>query len=144
MLNGAFWRYSKLFGTEVKKIEIKDNKWCILTVFETIWNCRDQFDTWTLSRASASEVNSKKASPAFSDILFVFSIPLVNDFPCFQIMLIDWPFGVKFAQASAWPWLYESCCTYLQALWKELWTVIYSQPVIVCSLLSNRSTYNRY
>ena len=50
-LNSAFWRHSKLFGTAVKKIEIKDNKWRILTVFETIWNCIDHFDTRTLSRA---------------------------------------------------------------------------------------------
>ena len=50
-LNSAFWWHSKLFGTVVKKTEIKDNKWCILAVFETNWNCRDRFDTRTLSRA---------------------------------------------------------------------------------------------
>ena len=50
-LNGAFWRHSKLFGTAVKNIEIKENKWCILTVFETILNCRDFFLNKTLNGA---------------------------------------------------------------------------------------------
>ena len=40
----------KRFGTEEKKWQ-KDAKWCILTVFETILNCRDHFETRTLSRA---------------------------------------------------------------------------------------------
>ena len=38
-LNGAFWRYSKRFRTVVGKQKKQDTKWCILTVFETIWNC---------------------------------------------------------------------------------------------------------
>ena len=50
-LNGAFWRHSKLFGTAVKNIEIKENKWWILTVFETILNCRDFFLNKTLNGA---------------------------------------------------------------------------------------------
>ena len=49
--NGAFRRHSKLFGTAEKKTEIKDNKLCMLAAFERNWNCRDHFDTRTLSRA---------------------------------------------------------------------------------------------
>ena len=46
---GSFWRNIKRFGT-AEKNENKEGKWCILTVFETIWYCRDHFETRTLSR----------------------------------------------------------------------------------------------
>ena len=36
------WRYFKRFWTAAKKKENKDGKWCILTVFETIWSCRKE------------------------------------------------------------------------------------------------------
>jgi len=34
----------KRFETEEKTIENKDGKWCILTVFGTFWNCRENFE----------------------------------------------------------------------------------------------------
>jgi len=34
-----------------RKKKTEDAKWYILAIFETIWNCRDNFDTRTLSRA---------------------------------------------------------------------------------------------
>ena len=46
---GSFWRNIKRFGT-AEKNENKEGKWCILTVFETIWYCRDHFETMTFSR----------------------------------------------------------------------------------------------
>ena len=32
------------FELQRKKYENKDAKWCILAVFETIWNCRHNFE----------------------------------------------------------------------------------------------------
>ena len=34
-----------------KKNVNKNGKWCILTVFETIWNCRVKMKTWTVNGA---------------------------------------------------------------------------------------------
>ena len=46
-LKQACWRYLKRLGIAEKKIENKDGNWCILTVFETIWNCREKVKTLT-------------------------------------------------------------------------------------------------
>jgi len=48
-LKHALWRDVELFGTEDKN-ENKDGKWCILTVFKTIWNFLCQ-DLWVLSQS---------------------------------------------------------------------------------------------
>ena len=34
-----------------RKNENKDGKWCILMVFETIWNCREKMKTRTVNGA---------------------------------------------------------------------------------------------
>ena len=38
----VFLHYLKRFGTAENFFENKDGKWCILTVFETIWNCSER------------------------------------------------------------------------------------------------------
>jgi len=38
----------KQFET-AEKNEIKDNKWCILTIFKTIWKCREKKKMKTLN-----------------------------------------------------------------------------------------------
>jgi len=45
-LKHAFWWYLKQFGTAERKNENRDGKWCILTVFETIWNWHRPSLTW--------------------------------------------------------------------------------------------------
>ena len=45
----ALWRYFKRFGN-AEKNENRDDKWWILTVFETIWNCREKMKTRTFER----------------------------------------------------------------------------------------------
>ena len=42
----VFLHYLKRFGTAENFFENKDGKWCILTVFETMRNCRDHFDAF--------------------------------------------------------------------------------------------------
>jgi len=42
--------YLQRFGT-AEKNENKDDKWCILKVFETIWKCREQMKTMTVNCA---------------------------------------------------------------------------------------------
>ena len=40
-----------IWNCREKNKKIKDGKWCILMIFDTILNCRDHFETRTLSRA---------------------------------------------------------------------------------------------
>ena len=42
-LKHAFWRYLKWFGT-AEKNENNVSKACVLTRFETIWNCRENLE----------------------------------------------------------------------------------------------------
>ena len=47
MTSDAIWSDLEL----QRKNENKDSKFCILKVFETIWNCRDHFETMPLTHA---------------------------------------------------------------------------------------------
>ena len=40
----VFLHYLKWFGTTDKVYKYKDAKWCIMAVFETIWNSREKIE----------------------------------------------------------------------------------------------------
>jgi len=46
-LKQAFLWYLKRFGT-AEKHENSVSKACIVTAFQTIWNCREKKKTWTV------------------------------------------------------------------------------------------------
>ena len=69
MVNGSFWRHLKRFRTARKNWNT-DGKYCILTIFEIIWNYREQFENrdskcfiskWRyLKRFRAAEITLKQ------------------------------------------------------------------------------------
>ena len=111
-------------------------RWCVPLPFRGLWLC---------SLEKMLKIRPKrKHLLQFQTYLFVFSIPLYS---CALLYTCQW-FAILSDDGNRltpWSKIYISQCVALVAHVYRLYensSVIYSQPVIVCSLLSNRSTYS--